>query len=223
MTQTPVVSVISCFVLSACFGFRVSCFVLPHARRLIDANLFAGDRPPRRWRSGQVVGFLKPRRWAFDAVNFREAIEPPPEVAVFDRCHAAIPFPLPVVLFPVRQARFEAAAQVAAAGYERHAGWLRKGFEAADDRQELQSFDAGGWLFVGCFQLGLAARLAEDEPPATAVRIVTSGSLSGFRVQKEMRGADAHRGIANGRWVGGATTSAADNQCESAPRTLASA
>ena len=110
MTENLVVCVILPFVLCARFGFRISDFGFGRKRlRLVNAYLPSANRPACRRGRGQVVGLFEPRRRAFDAMNFREAVKPPPEVAVLDRRHAAVPLPLPVVLFPVGQTRFQAA------------------------------------------------------------------------------------------------------------------
>ena len=62
-------------------------------------------------------------------------IQPLPEIAVFDRHHLAMMFPVPIVFAPVGQAVAQAAANVFAGRNERDARGLFQSFQPSHDRK----------------------------------------------------------------------------------------
>lgn len=126
-------------------------------------------------------------------MNRGQAVEALPEVGILDGRHPPKALPLPVILAPLRQARFEARLQAAAARHERDARGLVERLEAADHRQQFQPLATGVRFFVGGFESGFAGVAAEDKSPTSAGRIVTIGSQSGFRIEQEVRGGNCHR------------------------------
>lgn len=136
---------------------------------------------------------LDARPRALHGVDRGQPVEPLPQIGIFDGRHPPVPLPLPVVLAPLRQTRFQPRLQIPAPRHQRHSRRLVERLQSADHRQQLQPFAAGLVLLVGGFEGRFAGRAAEDESPPRGGRIVRIGSQSGFRIEQEVRGGNCHR------------------------------
>lgn len=81
-----------------------------------------------------------------------------------------------------------ALADVPAVGQQRHFGRLFERFQAADDREKLQSFALRGGFGIAGNELLITIRRSQDKPP-----LVLIGFGCGFRHQEKMGSADTHQ------------------------------
>src|ERR1700761_1039488 len=110
-----------------------------------------------------------------------------PEIAILDRHHRAVVFPLPVVFTPVLQAVGQATADVFAGGDERNARRLLECLEPTNDGQEFQSFAANFGLGVFDFELLSSVDALQYESP-----IALAPTRLGVGEQQKMRRRNAH-------------------------------